>query len=193
MDFLLFNMTQRSLKTHQCMTLAFASTNELKPDLSLECPESFLRSLVCNINENGNEIPQDFLPLIQKYVDFGIGHIAAMAKGARDAEDFLLDSAQRIDVFESVNRLVHNMLSHMAFCITKEQRYSWVHTSAREGDDIVLFHGAKTPFVVRSVNNDGVDNSGEHVRYQLIGACYVHGIMKGEAMDRNKAQTITLC
>lgn len=44
---------------------------------------------------------------------------------------------------------------------------------AIEGDTIVLFLGAQVPFIVRKRDNGN---------YQLIGDCYVHGIMDGELM-----------
>jgi hypothetical protein len=47
-----------------------------------------------------------------------------------------------------------------------------VPDATQEGDKICVFFGGDTPFVIRP--------SGD--QYLLIGACYVHGIMKGEAM-----------
>lgn len=47
-----------------------------------------------------------------------------------------------------------------------------VPDATQEGDKICVFFGGDTPSVIRP--------SGD--KYLLIGACYVHGIMKGEAM-----------
>lgn len=47
-----------------------------------------------------------------------------------------------------------------------------VPEAAQEGDMICIFMGGMTPFVIRP--------AGEN--YKLIGACYVHGIMYGEAV-----------
>jgi hypothetical protein len=46
--------------------------------------------------------------------------------------------------------------------------------SAEEGDLICILLGGQTPFVLRQ--------AGDH--YTLIGPCYVHGIMDGEAMEQ---------
>jgi len=42
-------------------------------------------------------------------------------------------------------------------------------------DLIVVFLGAKVPFVVRK--------SGPTSRFLLVSECYVHGIMKGESVE----------
>lgn len=44
---------------------------------------------------------------------------------------------------------------------------------AQKGDAISIIYGAPKPFAIRSNGQD----------YQLIGECYVHGIMDGEAME----------
>jgi len=46
------------------------------------------------------------------------------------------------------------------------------------GDMICIFNGGKTPFLVPPVAEN----------YQLIGSCYVHGIMYGEAMTKFEAE-----
>jgi hypothetical protein len=46
----------------------------------------------------------------------------------------------------------------------------------RIGDEIVLFLGAHVPFVVRGLGNG---------MFQLIGECYVYGVMDGEVLDMN--------
>jgi hypothetical protein len=56
-----------------------------------------------------------------------------------------------------------------------------VPEAAQEEDMICIFMGGMTPFVIRP--------AGEN--YQLIGACYIHGIMHGEAVTEffeNKSQ-----
>ncbi|KAJ8127535.1 hypothetical protein O1611_g6102 [Lasiodiplodia mahajangana] len=45
------------------------------------------------------------------------------------------------------------------------------------GDKIVLIQGSRVPMVVRQVLES----------YRIVGECYVHGIMNGEAFDESKA------
>ena len=46
--------------------------------------------------------------------------------------------------------------------------------TALAGDEIVIFSGSKVPIVVRA----------EGDRYKLLGPCYVHSIMDGEAFPK---------
>jgi hypothetical protein len=61
------------------------------------------------------------------------------------------------------------------------------------GDEIWIFMGATTPFVLRKV--DEVD--GDKKVYRFIGNAYVHGVMKGEAMvelekEKYELETVAL-
>jgi hypothetical protein len=47
------------------------------------------------------------------------------------------------------------------------------------GDEILIFMGASTPFVLRKTNKK---DGGKKV-YRFIGSAYVHGVMQGEAME----------
>jgi hypothetical protein len=53
-----------------------------------------------------------------------------------------------------------------------------VPEATQEGDLICIFFGFKTPFLVQRAF---VPFEGE---YCPVGGCYVHSIMKGEAIDR---------
>ena len=59
------------------------------------------------------------------------------------------------------------------YFISNKHYLGLVPDASQEGDSICIFIGGKTPFVIRP--------AGEN--YQLIGACYVHGVMYGEAME----------
>lgn len=66
--------------------------------------------------------------------------------------------------------------------------WSWymgiVSVEAREGDVICTLLGAQVPFVLRP----------NGICYNLVGECYIHGIMKGEAtkFPYFNAQEVTL-
>lgn len=48
--------------------------------------------------------------------------------------------------------------------------------AASVGDHVAIFHGGNVPFVMREVPGGG----GE---YQLIGECYLDGLMDGQAVE----------
>ncbi|KAK8188756.1 heterokaryon incompatibility protein-domain-containing protein [Phyllosticta capitalensis] len=59
---------------------------------------------------------------------------------------------------------------------------------AREGDVIALLHGAKVPYLLRRVESedDEMDRPADRESagvYELVGECYVNGIMYGEFME----------
>ncbi|OJJ46186.1 hypothetical protein ASPZODRAFT_2071477 [Penicilliopsis zonata CBS 506.65] len=65
------------------------------------------------------------------------------------------------------------LLSTAVVCATKQGRVGLVPTTAKEGDLIALFYGSRVPFIIRQSN--------EHTsEYNLIGECYIHGLMQGE-------------
>ncbi|KAJ3521508.1 hypothetical protein NM208_g13259 [Fusarium decemcellulare] len=69
-------------------------------------------------------------------------------------------------------------------CITKKGYIGWVPDITRRGDFIFVFPGAKVPFVLRPSENGS---------FKLIGECYLHGWMYGEAIKQDiKKEVVTL-
>lgn len=72
---------------------------------------------------------------------------------------------------------------------TTEKSYlAMVPMMACVGDEIVIFSGGKVPFVIRAEGNN----------FKLVGPCYVHGIMDGEAFPDGDTKSdglewFTLC
>jgi heterokaryon incompatibility protein (HET) len=56
---------------------------------------------------------------------------------------------------------------------------------SKKGDHVVVIYGASVPFVLREK---------EEQIYHLVGQCYVHGIMQGEALkDKTREKQFTIC
>lgn len=51
----------------------------------------------------------------------------------------------------------------------------------RRGDIVCIVFGAQIPFVLREVAKVHLTRYGKH--YRLVGECYVHGILCGEALE----------
>ena len=60
------------------------------------------------------------------------------------------------------------------FCVTKDGYVGLIPLRARRGDVICVLLGATVPFVIRKKSNGN---------FLLIGECYIHGLMDGEALD----------
>lgn len=61
------------------------------------------------------------------------------------------------------------------FVLTEWGRIGWVPKHCcRPGDPICVFRGAAVPHVLR---RDGLDS------FKLLGECYMHGLMRGEAAN----------
>ena len=59
------------------------------------------------------------------------------------------------------------------FCRTRDGRIGCVPRSVIVGDTVCVLYGGRVPYVLRPVG-DG--------KYILIGDCFIHGLMDGEAM-----------
>lgn len=66
-------------------------------------------------------------------------------------------------------------ISNAAFCTTEKRYAGLIPGKAQKGDKICLFRGGRVPFVLRESSVAG--------RYRLVGECYIHGIMYGEALE----------
>jgi hypothetical protein len=78
-------------------------------------------------------------------------------------------------------------------CETREGQVGIVPTSAQPDALVVLFQGGKVPFLVREIEGVGTEGRDEGGRlgreegnrrrmFYLVGECYIHGIMSGQAM-----------
>jgi hypothetical protein len=83
------------------------------------------------------------------------------------------------------------------FCVTRGGRLALVPHGSSKGDVVCVIRGVHTPFVVRPVGQKASKETDANVasgrgpgecqaslegEYHLVGECYVHGIMDGEAM-----------
>src|SRR5204862_7846904 len=57
---------------------------------------------------------------------------------------------------------------------TKKGYLGYVPRHSRAGDQIFVLMGCDAPLVLRPLGNE---------TYQLVGECYLHGVMYGEAID----------
>jgi hypothetical protein len=73
-----------------------------------------------------------------------------------------------------------------AFAVTKKNYFGLLPGATKDGDIVSLIFGGQHPFILRRKSGSGaevVDDPENSAKspYELIGQCYIHGIMDGEA------------
>ena len=66
-----------------------------------------------------------------------------------------------------------------SLCVTTSGRLCLAPFNARVDDKVAILYGGKTPYVLRPVGDD----------FEFVGESYVHGLMKGEALEDPKFQS----
>ncbi|TGO40085.1 hypothetical protein BHYA_0042g00160 [Botrytis hyacinthi] len=69
---------------------------------------------------------------------------------------------------------ISSTLRNQRFLVTASGYIGYVPNETRRGDTIYILYGMDVPVVLRQ-NQDGT--------FELIGPCYVYGVMEGESMD----------
>lgn len=78
------------------------------------------------------------------------------------------------------------------FFITKRGYVGMGPRSLMQHDQICLFLGAATPFVVRMVDCSCLTCLNATQHHKLVGECYVHGLMLGEGLSMGEERDIFL-
>ncbi len=65
--------------------------------------------------------------------------------------------------------------------ITDKGQLGLFPTSTQKGDIVAIFLGGCVPFIIRPIGNPTMES---YTRNQLVGPCYVQGIMYGEGIQR---------
>jgi hypothetical protein len=60
-----------------------------------------------------------------------------------------------------------------SFFVSRLGRIGWVPFRTQAGDHVCVMHGMRIPLILRAHGN----------QWEVIGACYVHGLMDGELWD----------
>ncbi|PVH74673.1 HET-domain-containing protein [Cadophora sp. DSE1049] len=96
-----------------------------------------------------------------------------------------------MDVFSKATDFFEHAVGHWPgrkLVATREGRLGFVPLAVEVGDCVAVVLGARTPFVLRPGEVDG-DFEG---KYQLVGECYVHGLMYGEGSELGDVRDIVI-
>lgn len=86
----------------------------------------------------------------------------------------------RINEHYSIELCMGRMTHNRRFCLTLKGCIGWVPLAARTGDIVSLMRGSPVPVIIRPVQRENL--------YLMIGQCYIHGIMDGEAVAGKEDQ-----
>ncbi|KAK4210989.1 heterokaryon incompatibility protein-domain-containing protein [Rhypophila decipiens] len=102
--------------------------------------------------------------------------------GTTQPEEIQGDEAMEIvSELIDLNKQVSDMCGGRMFGVTAGGKMGIFPAGTRVDDAVVVFWGSTVPFVLRKASPSAGNNDGDN--YQLVGACYVHGIMDGEALE----------
>lgn len=97
---------------------------------------------------------------------------------------------QGADIFASA---VMRVAKFRRFAITGGGFMALVANEVEVGDVIWVIAGLQVPVVLRPVGREDTKTTEEPMNYTLVGWCYCHGIMMGEAAkDGADFQTVTI-
>ena len=68
----------------------------------------------------------------------------------------------------------------------------WGPSLTHKNDVLCIIIGALTPFLLRPVDKHGLDENSTTQKYQLVGECYVQGLMNGEGLTMGERQRCVL-
>jgi hypothetical protein len=126
-----------------------------------------------NITHKEPSLPGQVYSVRRKKGHFTLASLVAK-KGAKVRRPVL--------VLEDMRIALRAALHMRRFAVTERGYFALVPRGARVGDAIVVFKRSCVPFLVRSVLEPRADDE----VFELVGETYVHGIMKGEAMDMHE-------
>lgn len=159
--------------------------------------DAFLHTLLAGRDGSGVVPPSlDHSEVFSLIVDSITGHldsIPGQTYSSRRRKGFFtlqsLKTRRPAKTLEDLQTALRAALKMRRFAITEKGFFALVPRGSREGDVIVVLKKACVPFVVRSVHEDCTKGS-----FELLGECYVQGIMEGEALEGGEAdvESITL-
>lgn len=141
--------------------------------------KAFCLTLLAGIGITASKATRKDIRLVMEFLEYLKEWKASNASGAAeddyekpDSEDFLVTVLKLRETCKN-RRLV----------ITAKGRMGLASDAARVGDNIILMMGADMPYVTRVANRQA---------WNLVGHCYIHGIMEGEAFESKRCENIQL-
>lgn len=159
--------------------------------------DAFWQTIVAGKDASVNsKAPQEYSEILSLIVDEISGrelHIAGQPYSPRRRKGYFtvksLQSRRPRETLDDLNRALRAALRGRRLAVTRKGYLCLVPGGTRIGDMVAVLKRAHIPLVVRNALEGNSEGS-----FQLIGETYVHGIMKGEALEQEDApmQTVRL-
>ena len=142
--------------------------------------DAFWHTLVAGKDDSGTiKAPSEFAEIFALLIDCATGSSPSMPDQPTPTRKLTLENLRHRRpgrTYRQMQVAFEAAVRGRRFGTTAKQYMGLFPRGTRDGDRICVFAGGHVPFVVREQQTSSS-------RYQLVGECYVHGIMKGEAMQ----------
>ena len=145
-----------------------------------EPPDAYWRTLVADRGPNGSATP-DFYPITcrdqaNRYVHVANHYKWNLGTPLTKAHDALVSKfVQRVQEVVLNRRLINTNCGRLGLAPYR----------AKKGDFVCILFGCSVPILLR--RHEDADTREEY--FQLIGECYIHGIMEGEALELARSES----
>jgi len=147
--------------------------------------DAFWQTLVAGKDDLGNaKAPAEYSEAFSLVLDSATGKMPSLPgqtySPRRQKGFFTLDnlrSRRPRKTLEDLRKSFAIATQNRRFAITAKGYFALVPRGAVAGDRICAFETGHVPFVIRQ------SKSGEREGFELLGECYVHGVMGGEVMQ----------
>jgi hypothetical protein len=139
-------------------------------------PEVYWRTLVTNTAQSGSAAEPAYGRYLESFLKLHRIYVESDAPEQHLSDEMLQDAERWTRAFSTTG-------TRRLF--TTEKGYLGLGPELiRQGDSIYLLFGATTPFIIRQAEVG--DN------WQIVGECYIHGLMNGEGMTQGHGDDIKL-
>ena len=147
--------------------------------------DAFWQTLVARKDDSGRmKAPSDFADIFALLIDTATGSSPSIPDQPNPKRKLTLrslDSRSPSSTYRQMQVAFGAAVRARVFGTTAKRFMGLFPRGTKVGDEICVFAGGVIPFVVRRQAISG--------SYQLVGECYVHGIMNGEAMEMTGLET----
>ncbi|KAH8672140.1 heterokaryon incompatibility protein-domain-containing protein [Tricladium varicosporioides] len=123
---------------------------------------------------NALKVPEDMLSGLHS------SDLAERLQAVNECNQLLIQLVS-LETSTRIGLLLARGITGRQFAVTEKGLMALVPLGTQEGDQICIFPGGRTPYILRRDSGDSGTYEGVQC-YQLVGEAYVHGFMDGEAL-----------